>query len=143
MLCRRAVARLSLMLHQLLGNVEDMMAGQPHVGSRRVIISYPCLTSEDYLPPKRQRRNSSEDSRLRTPPSYLRQTGARITDRLSLIGALLGTYDILLLRVCPSLRTRVSLPVSTVRSTTERDDSGAVFASQNKHSINRGPPLYT
>lgn len=57
------------------------------------------------------------------PLIYLWRTGAYIAHRLSLIGGLLGTYDILLLRVCPNLRTRVSLFASTVRSTTERDDA--------------------
>lgn len=59
----------------------------------------------------------------RMPLIYLWRTGAYIAHRLSLIGGLLGTYDILLLRVCPNLRTRVSLFASTVRSTTERDDA--------------------
>lgn len=81
------------------------------------------------------------DSKLtRMPLIYLWRTGAHIADRLSLIGVLLGTYDSLLHRVCPNLRTRVSLFVSTVRSTTERHDSRATFR-EPKQTFDRSRAL--
>lgn len=125
------------MLHQLLGNVEDMTAGQPHVDLRRDTISSPCLSSEDYFPPTRQRQNSKLTGMSFI---YLWRTRAHIAHRLSLIGGLLGTYDILLLRVCPNLRTRVSLFASTVRSTTERDDSRATIR-EPKQTFDRSRAL--
>lgn len=58
MLCRQAAMRLSLMLHQLLGNSEAMTAGQPHVDLETCHYFISCLAYEDLMPSARQRRIS-------------------------------------------------------------------------------------